>query len=343
MQNEITITRPDDFHLHLRDGEIMKFILAHTAKVFARAIVMPNLKPPVVSLKNVLEYKERIIKNIPPNCDFEPLMTIYLTENHTPDDIEEFAKSGIVKALKLYPNSATTNSQHGISDFDKIIPVLETMAKFKIPLLIHGESVESNIDVFDREKRFIDNILNKKLMKIDNLKIVLEHITTKEAVNFVLENDIAATITPQHLLMNRNAIFDGGINPHNYCLPVLKREIHRKALLEAIKNPCKKFFLGTDSAPHPKNAKESSCGCAGIYSAFAALQLYAEAFEEAGALDNFENFCSKNGADYYGLPHNKKTVTLIRENWTAPSEFKVNSDVSIIPIRAQKEIKWRIK
>ena len=344
MQNEITITRPDDFHLHLRDGEIMKFALSHTAKVFARAIVMPNLKPPVVSLKDVLEYKKRITENIPKDYNFEPLMTIYLTENHTPADIEEFAKAGTVKAIKLYPNSTTINSQYGVSNFDKIIPVLQTMAKVKIPLLIHGESTETDVDVFDKEKRFIDTVLDKRLKKIDGLKIVFEHITTKEAVDFVLENEnIAATITPQHLLMNRNAIFDGGINPHNYCLPVLKRENHRKALLEAIGKQSKNFFLGTDSAPHPKNAKESSCGCAGIYSAFAALELYAEAFDEAGALHNFENFCSKNGADFYGLSYNKETITLVRENRTVPDEFFVNPQISIVPIRAGKKIKWKIQ
>jgi dihydroorotase len=342
-KTEITIIRPDDFHLHLRDGEIMKTVLPHTAGVFARAVVMPNLKAPIISLQDVLEYQKRITENIPQNCNFLPLMTIYLTQNHKPKDIEEFAKSGLVKAVKLYPKSATTNSQHGITDFDKIIPTLQSLAQTKIPLLIHGESAEKDVDVFDREKRFIDTILSEKLLKISGLKIVFEHITTKDAVDFVLENEIAATITPHHLLMNRNAIFDGGINPHNYCLPILKRENHRKALLDAITKPIKKFFLGTDSAPHPQNAKESSCGCAGVYSAFAAIPLYAEAFEEAGALDNFENFCSKNGADFYGLPYNKDTITIVKETWTAPSVFKVNNDVSIIPLRAQKEIKWKIK
>ncbi|MDR0304428.1 MAG: dihydroorotase [Chitinispirillales bacterium] len=342
-KNEITIIRPDDFHLHLRDDEIMKTVLPHTAHVFARAIIMPNLKPPIISLKDVFEYKKRITDNIARDYDFEPLMTIYLTQNHKPKDIEEFAKSGLVKAVKLYPCNATTNSQYGVRDFDKIIDALQTLSQMKIPLLVHGESTEKGIDVFDREKRFIDTIFSKKLLKIDGLKIVFEHITTKEAVDFVLENEIAATIAPQHLLMNRNAIFDDGINPHNYCLPVLKRENHRKALLEAISKPIKKFFLGTDSAPHTKNAKESSCGCAGIYSAFAAIPLYAEAFEEAGALYNFENFCSKNGADFYGLPYNNGVITIVKETWTAPSAFKVNNDTSIIPLRAQKEIKWKIK
>jgi len=342
-KTSITIKRPDDFHLHLRDGETMKTVLPHTANVFARAVVMPNLKPPIISLQDVSQYQKRILENVPQNCNFQPLMTIYLTQDHTPKDVEEFAKSGLVKALKLYPQSATTNSQYGISDFDKIIPVLEAMAKEKIPLLIHGESTETGVDIFDREKRFIDTILSKKLLKIDGLKIVFEHITTKDAVDFVIENEIGATITPHHLLMNRNAIFDGGVNPHNYCLPVLKRESHRQALLEAIGKPLKKFFLGTDSAPHPKDAKESSCGCAGIYCAFAALPLYAEAFEETGALHNFENFCSKNGADFYGLPYNEGTITIVKENWTAPNVFKTNDGVSIIPMRAQKEIKWKIK
>jgi dihydroorotase len=341
--SEITITRPDDFHLHLRDGEMMKAVLPHTANVFARAIVMPNLKPPIISLQDVFEYRKRIMENIPQGCNFEPLMTIYLTQNHTPKDIEEFAESGLVKAVKLYPYNATTNSQYGISDFDKITDVLQTLAQTKIPLLVHGESTETNVDVFDKEKRFIDTILSKKLLKINGLKIIFEHITTKDAVDFVFENQIVATITPQHLLMNRNAIFDGGINPHNYCLPVLKRESHRRALLEAIAKPSKKFFLGTDSAPHSQNTKESSCGCAGIYSAFAALPLYAEAFEEAGALHNLENFCSKNGADFYDLPYNKDTVTIVKETWKAPNAFNVNNDVSIIPLRAQKEIKWKIK
>jgi len=343
MQNEITIIKPDDFHLHLRDGEMLKFVLPHTANVFARAVVMPNLKPPVITLEDAINYKKRILENLPQNSSFEPLMTIYLTEKHTPVDIENFAKSGIIKAIKLYPSNATTNSEFGVGNFDKIIPTLEAMSKFGMPLLIHGESTEAGVDVFDKEKRFIETILDKKLRKIKNLKIVMEHITTKEAVDFIFENEnMGATITPQHLLMNRNAIFDGGINPHNYCLPVLKREKHRQALLEAIAKPNKKLFLGTDSAPHPKNAKENSCGCAGIYSAFAALPLYAEAFEEAGALSNFENFCSKNGANFYGLPQNTGKITLIRENWNAPSEFIVSKDISLVPIRAQKTIKWKI-
>jgi dihydroorotase len=295
MINEIKIIRPDDFHLHLRDGEMMKTILPHTASVFARAIVMPNLKSPIISLEDLINYRKRIIETVPLNCKFEPLMTIYLTENHSVEDIENFAKSGLVKAIKLYPSSATTNSEYGISNFDKIIPTLYAIAQTKIPLLLHGESADAKIDVFDREKHFIDTILSKKLMKVKGLKIVLEHVTTKEGVDFVLENEnIAATITAHHLLMNRNAIFDGGINPHNYCLPVFKSEKHRQALLEAIsKKNSNKFFLGTDSAPHPKNQKENSGGYAGIYSAFAAIPFYAEAFEEAGALDNFENFCFK--------------------------------------------------
>lgn len=344
MQNEITIIKPDDFHLHLRDGEMLKFVIAHSAEVFARAVVMPNLKPPITTLEEAINYKNRILQNLPPKSTFEPLMTIYLTETHTPADIESFAKSGIIKAIKLYPSKATTNSEFGVSDFDKITPVLHTMAKFGLPILIHGESTETGIDIFDREKHFIDTILDKRLRKINELKIVFEHITTKDAVDFIFENEnIAATITPQHLLMNRNAIFDGGINPHNYCLPVLKREKHRQALLEAINKPSKKLFLGTDSAPHAKNTKENSCGCAGIYSSFAALPLYAEAFEEAGALANFENFCSKNGADFYELPQNSDKITLIRENWTAPNEFNVSGGISIVPIRAGKEIKWKVK
>ena len=344
MQNEITITRPDDFHLHLRDGEMLKFVLQHTAPVFKRAIAMPNLKPPVITLDDAINYRRRILDNLPQNCDFEPLMTIYLTENHKPADIEIFAKSGVVKAVKLYPSKATTNSEHGVGDFDKIIPVLETMAKENIPLLIHGESVDAEIDVFDKEKHFIETVLDKKLRKVSGLKIVLEHITTKEAVDFVFENDgICATVTPHHLLMNRNAIFDGGINPHNYCLPVLKHEKHRQALLEAIARPSNKLFLGTDSAPHPRSVKENSCGYGGIYSSFAALALYAEAFEEAGALANFENFCSKNGADFYGLPQNTGKITLVRENWTAPNEFLVGSGISVVPIRAGKNITWKVK
>jgi len=342
MRNEITIIKPDDFHLHLRDGETLAFVIKHTAQVFARAIIMPNLKPPVVTLDELKNYRERILK-AGENYAFEPLMTIYMTHSHTPADIEAFAKSGLVKGIKLYPSNATTNSAFGISDFDGIIPVCEAMAKHKIPLLIHGEVSDANVDVFDREKRFIDEILSKKIMKTEGLKIILEHITTKDAADFVNENEIAATVTPQHLLMNRNAIFAGGINPHNYCLPVLKREIHREALLKAIKSGSKKFFLGTDSAPHPKNAKESDCGCAGIYSAFAALPLYAEAFEEADAWDNFENFCSKNGADYYGLAYNKEKITLVREPWIAPAEFNLNDKISIVPMRAKKEIKWRVK
>lgn len=342
MLNEITIIRPDDFHLHIRDGEMMSFALPHTTQVFARAIIMPNLKPPVTTLEDVKNYRDRIMKAAQ-NPNFEPLMTIYLTHDHTPADIEAFAKSGLVKGIKIYPSNATTNSQAGISDFDKIIPVCEAIAKHNLMLLIHGEVSDPNVDVFDKEKRFIDDILSKKIMKVKGLKVVLEHLTTKEAVEFVEENEIGATITAHHLLMNRNSIFEGGLNPHNYCLPVLKREIHRQALLEAIKKPSKKFFLGTDSAPHPKNAKETSCGFGGIYSAFAALPLYAEAFEEADAWDNFENFCSKNGADYYGLPYNKDKVTLIRESWTVPNEFKVNEQTSVVSMRAGKKIKWQVK
>ncbi|MCL2844215.1 MAG: dihydroorotase [Chitinivibrionia bacterium] len=342
MKNEITIIQPDDFHLHIRDNEIMSVVLPHTAQVFARAIIMPNLKPPIITLDDVKNYRDRIMQAAK-NPNFEPLMTIYLTHDHTPADIEAFAKSGLITGIKIYPSNATTNSQAGISDFDKIAPVCEAMAKHNLPLLLHGEVSDANVDAFDKEKRFIDDILSKKIMKTAGLKIVLEHITTKEGVDFVCDNEIAATITAHHLLMNRNAIFENGINPHNYCLPVLKRETHRQALLKAIKMPSKKFFLGTDSAPHPKSAKETSGGFGGIYSAFAALPLYAEAFEEADAWENFENFCSKNGADYYGLPHNKDTITLVREPWTAPAEFKVNEQISIVPMRAQKEIKWRIK
>jgi len=344
MKNEITIIQPDDFHLHLRDGEMLKFVLPYSAKIFKRAMIMPNLNPPVITLDDAQNYKNRILGYLPKDCDFEPLMTIYLTENHSPADIEKFAESGLITAVKLYPSNATTNSHFGVGNFDKIIPVLEKMAEVNLPLSIHGEIAEAGVDAFDKEKIFVDKILDKKLRKIKNLRIVLEHITTKESVDFVFENEnTVATITPQHLVMNRNAIFDGGINPHNYCLPILKHERHRQALLEAIKRPSNKLFLGTDSAPHPKHAKENSCGCAGIFSAFAALPLYAEAFEEAGASDNFENFCSKNGAEFYGLPQNTGKITLVRENWTAPNEFLVNETTSIVPIRAGKNIAWSVK
>jgi len=342
--DDLTLTRPDDWHLHLRDGALLAAVLPHTARCFARAIVMPNLKPPVTTVALARAYRERILAALPAGMAFEPLMTLYLTEATTPDDIAEASASGFVHAVKYYPAGATTNAASGVTELRRCYPVFEAMQKHGLPLLMHGEVTDPEVDVFDREPVFVERHLTTLLRDFPALRMVLEHITTREAAQFVREAPahVGATITPQHLLMNRNAIFTGGLRPHSYCLPVLKREIHRQALVEVATSGDPGFFLGTDSAPHPRRAKESSCGCAGIYSAHAAIELYAEAFEAAGALDKLEAFASFHGADFYGLPRNTGTITLHRQPWTVPGEVDFGG-VPGVPMRAGETIAWRLE
>ncbi|MBP7538287.1 MAG: dihydroorotase, partial [Ottowia sp.] len=317
----LTITRPDDWHLHVRDGAALASVVPHTAAQFGRAIIMPNLRPPVTTTVQALSYKERIAQAVPAAMAFEPLMTLYLTDVTLPDEIARAAEAGIV-ALKLYPAGATTNSDAGVTDIRKTYKTLEAMQRAGLKLLVHGEVTDSEIDLFDREAVFIDRVMAPLRKDFPELKVVFEHITTKEAAQYVADADAhtAATITAHHLLYNRNAIFLGGIRPHYYCLPVLKREVHRQALVQAATSGSPKFFLGTDSAPHPAHLKEHPCGCAGCYTALTALELYAEAFEAAGALDKLEGFASFFGADFYGLPRNSGRVTLRKETWTIPDE-----------------------
>jgi dihydroorotase len=342
--NELTITRPDDWHLHLRDGLAMQSALPDTARCFGRAIVMPNLWPPVTTTEQAQAYRGRILKALPADAQFEPLMTLYLTDNTAPEEIERAKKSGIVHGVKLYPAGATTNSDSGVTALDNCSKVFETMERVGMPLLVHGEVTDPAIDVFDREKVFIERHMMPLLKRFPGLRVVFEHITTRDAADFVLaaDDNVAATITAHHLLMNRNAIFAGGIRPHHYCLPVLKRETHRQALMQVATSGNPKFFLGTDSAPHAKSAKEAACGCAGIYTAHAAIELYAEAFEQAGALDKLEGFASFYGADFYGLPRNADTITLEAEAWVVPDELPLGDD-GLVPLRAGQTIGWRIK
>ena len=345
---QITLSRPDDFHLHVREGVALKSVIVDTARQFARAIIMPNLTNPVTTTAQAKAYREEIIAALPkPDKQrFEPLMTLYLTDNTSPQMIEEAKQSGFVHALKLYPAGATTNSDKGVTDIKNIHPALETMQEVGLPLLVHGEVTNTDIDVFDREQVFIETILEPLVARFPTLKVVMEHITTKQAVDFVgnASKNIAATITAHHLLMNRNAIFQGGIRPHHYCLPVLKRETHRQALVKAAISGSPKFFLGTDSAPHPQNAKESACGCAGMYTAYNAMELYAEAFDKAGALDKLEGFACFYGADFYGLPRNetmnKGTITLTRESWTIPKSLPLG-DNTLVPLRAGESCEWK--
>jgi dihydroorotase len=341
--NQITITTPDDWHYHFRDDERLPITTEYVSKSFRRAIAMPNLKPPVTTTQQALEYRAQIMKHVPKGVDFEPLMTLYLTDNTTPEEIYKAKKSGLIFAVKYYPAGATTNSDAGVTDIKKVIPTLKAMAKVGMPLLIHSEVADNNVDVFDRERVFIDTVLRPLIKEIPNLKIVLEHITTKHGVDFVMSapDNVAATITAHHLLYNRNAIFKGGLQPHMYCLPVLKREQHRQALLSAIKSGNKKFFLGSDSAAHIKTAKEASCGCAGVFSAASALELYVEAFEDADAMENFEAFASFNGPDFYGLPRNTTKITLIKQDWVMPKEIVINDKNVLIPLRAGEVIKWK--
>ncbi len=338
---QISLTRPDDWHLHVRDGAAMAAVIGHTAKQFARAIIMPNLTPPVTSTAQAEAYHERILQALPQDSDFQPLMTLYLTDTTNPGEITRAKNSGVVFAVKLYPAGATTNSASGVTQIQKTYPALAAMEAHGIPLLVHGEVTDPAVDVFDREQVFIEQQLAPLAAQFPNLKIVFEHITTRDAVNFVLEAgaNIAATITPQHILLNRNALLVGGIHPHNYCLPVLKREPHRQALLGAATSGNPKFFLGTDSAPHRRGAKESACGCAGIYSAHAALEFYAMAFEQAAALDKLEGFASHFGADFYGLPRNTDNVTLQRSEQTIPAELPFG-DETLVPFFAGEVIPW---
>ena len=338
---ELTITRPDDWHLHLRDGDMLKAVLPDTARQFARAIVMPNLKPPVRTVAEASAYRDRIMAALPEGMTFEPLMTLYLTDNTTPDEIAKAKESGFVKAVKYYPAGATTNSDSGVSDILKVTDALEAMESVGLPLLLHGEVTSADIDMFDREAVFIDSILKPLIDKMPSLRIVLEHITTKQAAEFVTNapDHIGATLTPQHLLYNRNAMFQGGIRPHYYCLPILKRENHREALVAAATSGNKKFFLGTDSAPHVTSAKVASCGCAGIYSAHAAIEFYAEAFEKANALDKLEAFASHFGPDFYGLPRNTDTITLVKEEQTVPATHPAG----VTPLRANETLGWKMR
>lgn len=339
----LTLLRPDDWHLHLRDGAALQSVLPDTAKRFARAIVMPNLKPPVTTVEAAQAYRARITAALPAGVQFEPLMTLYLTDNTPPDEIVRAQQSGVVHAVKLYPAGATTNSDAGVTDLAKCYATLEMMQETGMPFLLHGEVTDPAVDVFDREAVFIERVLMPLLQRFPRLKVVLEHITTLQAAEFVqaAPANVAATITAHHLLYNRNAMFSGGMRPHYYCLPVLKREIHRTALVTAATSGSPKFFLGTDSAPHPVHAKEAACGCAGIYTAHAAIELYAEAFERAGALDKLENFSSRFGPQFYGLPVNTDSITLEKLDWTVPQVLPLG-EAELVPLRAGETIGWKL-
>ena len=340
---QLTITRPDDWHLHLRDGALMQSVLPDTARQFARAIVMPNLRPPVTTTALALEYRQRILAALPAGMKFEPLMTLYLTDNTSAEEIRKAKASGVVHAVKLYPAGATTNSDAGVTDIRNTYAALEEMQRCGMPLLVHGEVTDSNIDIFDREAVFIARVMQPLLKDLPELRVVFEHITTLDAAQFVADAPatLAATLTPQHLLYNRNALLAGGIRPHYYCLPILKRETHREALVKAATSGNKKFFLGTDSAPHAQHTKEAACGCAGCYTAHSAIELYAQAFEAAGALDKLEAFASFFGADYYGLPRNTDTVTLRRESWQVPDSIGFGEH-RLVPLRAGEAMQWKL-
>ena len=339
----LTITRPDDWHVHLRDDAVMASVLPHTAKQFARAIVMPNLKPPVTTTAQALAYRARILAALPAGLAFEPLMTLYLTDNTAPDEILRAKDSGLVHAVKLYPAGATTNSDAGVTDLRRCYPVLEAMQKVGMPLLVHGEVTDAAIDLFDREAVFIDQVLIPLRRAMPELKVVFEHITTSQAADYVrdAEGPIAATITAHHLLYNRNEIFKGGIRPHYYCLPVLKRETHRLSLISAAASGNPRFFLGTDSAPHAKGAKEHACGCAGCYTALHAMELYAQAFENVGALHHLEGFASLHGPAFYGLPVNRDTLTLRRAEWTLPEQLPLGA-TTVVPLNAGETLRWQV-
>ncbi|MEW8474284.1 MAG: dihydroorotase [Candidatus Thiodiazotropha endolucinida] len=340
---QITLIRPDDWHLHLRDDEAMKSVVAHTAERFARAIVMPNLKPPVTTTAMAMAYRERILSALPHNSDFTPLMTLYMTDRLTSDEVIAAKKSEVIKGIKLYPAGATTHSDAGVTDIRKLYPVLETMQREGLPLLIHAEVTDPDVDIFDREQVFIDRHLRPLTRDFPALPMVFEHITTRQAVDFVraYEGTVGATITVQHLLYNRNAMLVGGIRPHYYCLPILKRESHQSALIEAATSGESHFFLGTDSAPHPQHAKECACGCAGCYTAHAAIELYAEIFERANALDRLEGFASLFGPDFYGLPRNRDTITLAKKKWSIPESYQFGQD-RVVPLGGGESVNWQL-
>ena len=341
----LTLLRPDDMHLHLRDGDTLRHVLPHTARQMGRAVIMPNLKPPVINVADALAYRERILAALPAGSRFQPLMTLYLTDHATPTLVREAKAAGIV-AFKLYPAGATTNSDSGVTDLFKLLPVLEEIAAQDMRFLVHGEVTNPAIDIFDREAAFIERILLPVLDKVPGLKTVFEHITTAEAARLVCQSgeNLAASVTPQHLLLNRNDLLVGGVHPHHYCLPVLKRESHRQALLEAVSGAqSHKFFLGTDSAPHPQHAKENACGCAGMFSAATAIELYAEAFEQIGALGKLEAFASKNGARFYGLPENADTITLVKQAQAVPNSFPIGNGGNLVPMRAGSSVAWTMQ
>jgi dihydroorotase len=343
MSDRLTLLRPDDWHIHLRDGAVLPHTVADVARTFGRAIIMPNLVPPVRNAQEADAYRQRILAARPTGNHFEPLMVLYLTDLTQPEDIRTAMASGFVHAAKLYPAGATTNSDSGVTSIDKIFHVLEAMAEVGMPLLVHGEVTRGEIDVFDREKIFIDEHLTRVVERFPGLKVVFEHITTAEAVQFVNQApaNVGATITAHHLLYNRNHMLVGGIRPHFYCLPILKRNTHQTALLDAATSGSTKFFLGTDSAPHAQHAKENACGCAGCYTAYAAIELYAEAFEQRSALDKLEGFASLHGPAFYGLPANKDTITLVRDEWIAPTSLPFG-ELSVIPLRAGEKLRWRL-
>ena len=341
--DRLTLIRPDDWHLHLRDGAALEAVVGDSARQFGRAIVMPNLKPAIRTTQQALHYRERILAALPEDTSFQPLMTLYLTDDTPPEEISRARISGRVFGVKLYPAGATTHSDEGVTRLSRCFHTLEKMEELGMPLLVHGESTDPAIDVFDREKAFIEETLGPLLDRFPRLKVVMEHITTRDAVQYieVTGANVAATITAHHLLLNRNALFLGGIRPHHYCLPVLKREEHREALVEAAISGNPKFFLGTDSAPHARHTKETGCGCAGIYSAHAAIELYAAAFEEAGALERLEGFASVHGAQFYGLPVNEGRIELARQEWTVPAELRFGAD-KLVPLRAGETVPWKL-
>jgi len=341
---ELTLTRPDDWHLHVRDADALHSVVPHTARQFARAIIMPNLQPPVTTTEQALAYRERILAAVPAGRDFNPLMTLYLTDNTAPAEIARARASGLVQAVKLYPAGATTHSDAGVTDIANTHAALEAMQEHGLPLLVHAEVTDPAIDVFDREAVFIERHLAPLTERFPALRVVLEHVTTRDGIEFVsaATDSIAATITAHHLLLNRNAMFRGGMQPHAYCLPVLKREVHRQALMAAATSGNPKFFLGTDSAPHARERKETACGCAGIYTAHAALELYADAFEQSGALDRLEGFASHFGPDFYGLPRNADSITLEQVDWQVPDSYPLG-DSSVVPMYAGELLHWRLK
>ena len=342
MQDTLTLGRPDDFHLHFRDGAAMASVVPFTARQFGRALVMPNLKPPVTSVAMAADYRDQILNAVPADVEFSPLMALYLTDGTSVDEVARVASSGFVHAFKYYPAGATTNSDSGVTSLAKVYPVLEAMQRLGVVLCVHGEVTDPTTDVFDREALFVEGSLQQIARDFPALKVVVEHITTTEAADFVMASgaNVAATITPQHLLYNRTSIFTGGIRPHFYCLPILKRESHRQALLKVATSGSAKFFLGTDSAPHSKNSKEACCGAAGCFTSHAALELYAEAFEEVGALHKLDDFASRFGANFYGLPRNTGTVSLKREHWTPPDEFAFGGE-TIVPLTVGRKLSWR--